>query len=288
MDVRDLGMTFAGGGNRAFYQLGFMNRWAGTLLPRVAAMSACSAGACVATLLLTGRQQETAEFWRDRRKHVVRNIDLANLFKPGRPIAPHGPIYRDTLLFALNEEGFSRIRATPFPIEVLATKFPGRLPPSVAVATGIGAYQLEKAVRSNVLHPSFGRALGFEPFVVDARECSSPTELTDLIISSSATPPFTPIGSFRANRLLDGGLIDNVPAFIAERHAAVTKTLILLTRPYPRSALGWKGSRLYLAPTEPIPISRWDYTRPELIEETIKLGERDAERHRLLVEEYLA
>jgi predicted acylesterase/phospholipase RssA len=46
--TRDIALTFAGGGNRAFYQLGLLNAWQETLLPRTAVVAACSAGACVA------------------------------------------------------------------------------------------------------------------------------------------------------------------------------------------------------------------------------------------------
>ena len=113
----------------------------------------------------------------------------------------------------------------------------------------------------------------------DARACETAEELADLVIASSATPPFTPVGAFRDRRLLDGGLVDNVPAFVAEHDPAVRRNLVLLTRQYPDEVVGRRGTRLYVAPSEPVPVSRWDYTRPDLIEETVALGERDADRH---------
>src|SRR3970040_341370 len=45
---RELAVTFAGGGNRAFYQVGFVERWWSDLAPRIRAVSACSAGASTA------------------------------------------------------------------------------------------------------------------------------------------------------------------------------------------------------------------------------------------------
>jgi hypothetical protein len=205
----------------------------------------------------------------------------------GRSPAPHGPIYRDTLLYALGAGGLERVRALPFPLHVLASAWPRAVPAAVAVTAGIAAYQTEKALRRRLVHPSLGRALGFRPFVADARECATAEELADLVIASSATPPFTPVGAFRDRRLLDGGLVDNAPAFVAERDQAVRRNLVLLTRQYPAEAVGHRGQRFYVAPSEPVPVSRWDYTNPALLEATVALGERDADRYAPLVEAFL-
>ena len=51
---------------------------------------------------------------------------------------------------------------------------------------------------------------------------------------------------------------------------------------------GQLGKRLYLAPTRPVPTHRWDYTRPELIRETIELGASDAALHWPAVERFLS
>jgi len=81
--------------------------------------------------------------------------------------------------------------------------------------------------------------------------------------------------------------VDNAPAFVAEQEDGVKRNLVLLTRPYPESSVGWKGTRLYLCPTEPVPINRWDYTSAERVDATVALGRLDAERHLLPLEEFL-
>jgi predicted acylesterase/phospholipase RssA len=113
--------------------------------------------------------------------------------------------------------------------------------------------------------------------VFDARDCETPDELADLVIASSSTPPFTPVGNFRGRRLLDGGIIDNAPAFLVERCEGVTKNLVILTRPYPAGVTGVHGTRLYIEPTAPIPIHRWDYRESADVEATLELGRRDAQ-----------
>lgn len=276
--TRDLALTFAGGGNRAFYQLGLMNRWSERLLPRTGAIAACSAGAFVATLMLTGRHEIVRSFFLERRRGVVRNFDWKKLLRFESP-APHAPIYRDTLLFAFDEGGLESIRAQPFPVYVVSSAFPRRIPAVAAAGLGLATYNLEKSVRKAMVHPRWGRLVGFSPLVFDARACETKEELASLILASSATPPFTPIGSFRGKALLDGGLIDNVPAFAAEADAKIRRNLVLLTRPYPAPALRDQAARTYFAPTQPVPIERWDYTRPHLLDETIAMGEREAEVH---------
>jgi predicted acylesterase/phospholipase RssA len=278
MRQRDVAITFAGGGNRAFFQLGLMKRLAPVLEPRLGAIAACSAGACVATLWLAERADETHAFWIKRREGVKKNIDVRRLLR-NEPMAPHGAVYRDTLLFSFREGGFEKVVSQPFPIWILAAHFPALLPSPLAVLAGLGAYSLEKSMRPDMVHPSWGKKLGFRPFIFDARDCRSAEELADLILASSATPPFTPIGRFGGEALLDGGMVDNAPAFLAERDAAIKLNVVLLTRPYPTQVLGRQGARYYIAPSEPVPVERWDYTRPERLGATIDMGEREAGAH---------
>ncbi|MBL4688205.1 MAG: patatin-like phospholipase family protein [Nannocystaceae bacterium] len=275
---RNLGLTFAGGGNRAFYQLGLLHQWAERILPRTAAIAACSAGACVVTLFLAERERITRDFWRARRQHVTKNVDFTRLLR-GRGIIPHGRIYRDTLLCAYADGGLQRIRAQPFPILIVTAEIPRLMTSTAAALLGFSAYNLEKRVRRNMVHPTLSRRLGFRPHVVDARECETPEELTDLVIASSSSPPFTPVGRFRGRRLLDGGLIDNVPASAAEDVDGVQYNLVMMTRPYPAEVTGQQGKRLYIAPTVVPPVTAWDYTNPDLIDATIAQGEREAELH---------
>jgi predicted acylesterase/phospholipase RssA len=283
---RDLALTFAGGGNRSFYQLGLLNRWEETLIPRVAAIAACSAGACVIATFLSGRREEARRFWLNRASGITSNFDWRKLLRGERP-APQGEIYRDTLLVTFADGGLERIRQQPFPIYVLAAAFPWLLPRTVSIALGIGLYSAERTVRK-APHPRSPQLIGFTPVAVDARACESVEELANLILASSATPPFTPIGNFRGLRLLDGGMIDNAPAFLAERHAEARRSIVFLSRPYHPSVLGIQKHRLYLAPTHPTPINRWDYTRPHLLDETVAMGEREAAIHQPLLDSYLA
>ena len=275
--TRDLAITFAGGGSRAFYQLGFLERHGEELLPRTASMAGCSAGAAMATLVLSGRVVEAQRFFANERRGVRGLVHLGSLRREGSPF-PHEGIYRRTLLHGLSEGGFERIKSSPFPLYVVASAFPRRMPIPVGIALGMAAYQLEKAARPERLHPKLTHRLGFDAHVQDARECESPEDLVELILSSSSTPPFTRRGRHSGKRLLDGSLIDNAPAFLAEREPGVRRNLVILTRPYPDGATGLRGDRLYVAPKEKLPIARWDYREVAPVEETLAVGREDAAR----------
>jgi predicted patatin/cPLA2 family phospholipase len=153
---------------------------------------------------------------------------------------------------------------------------------------GLGAYALERSLRPDLIHSTFGARAGFRALAFDARECRTPAELADLIIASSATPPFTSIGSYAGQRLLDGGIIDNTPAFLAERVSGVTRNLVMLTQPRTNHLTGLRIPRLYIAPDEPLQIKTWDYTRPHLLEATIARGERDAAEYAPRLDQFLA
>ncbi len=284
--VRDLAITFAGGGNRAFYQLGLLKQWGERLLPRTAGVAACSAGAYVICLYIAQREQQAWDYWLKARAHVRKNFTFSNALK-GKSIAPHAQVYPDTIRHMLQDGGFERIKAAPFPILVLTAGFPHLLPSSLATLVGLLGYQVEKAAKPAQIHPKWGRALGFRPIVADARDCHDVDELTALLLASGSTPPVTPLGSFRGEALLDGGLVDNVPAFVADDIPGATRNLVLLTRAYPRAKFT-DGRRLYIAPSHPVPVHRWDYTRPDLLQATIDMGAREAALHGPVLERFLS
>jgi predicted acylesterase/phospholipase RssA len=283
---RNLGICFAGGGQRAFLQLGFLERWWSRLAPRIGAASACSAGACFSVIYLTGRQPVTHQFWLARRRGITRNFRWSAALR-GERLTPHIPIYPDTMRYALAEGGFERIKALPFPLLILTAELPPGLPAPLAVTLGMGGYTFERQLAHGALHPKAGQRVGFTPWAMDARDCASPDELVALVLASSATPPFTPLGRVRGRLLLDGGIVDNAPASLAEA-PGIDRTVVLLTRSYPAKNVGWQGRRLYLVPSERPPISRWDYTSEERVEATIAMGRREAERVAPLIEDFLA
>ena len=153
--MRDLGLTFAGGGNRCFYQQGLLERWGDLLWPRVAAVAAASAGAAISILMLSGRADLARTHWDGLRKGLTKNLDPARLLR-GETLAPHGRIYRSTLVHALEEGGLAQLKALPFPLYVLCAVPPAGWHIGAATWLGLGFYALEKKLRPVDIHPRAG------------------------------------------------------------------------------------------------------------------------------------
>jgi hypothetical protein len=88
--------------------------------------------------------------------------------------------------------------------------------------------------------------------------------------------------------LIDGGVIDNNPAFVTEQVTSVRKNIVMMTRPYPAERTGVQGDRLYVAPSIELPADCWDYRRDAPIEGNLAIGEAEALRHASALDRLLA
>lgn len=282
-----LGLTFAGGGNRSFYQTGLWERWGNQLLPRLGAVAACSAGAAVSVLVFAERVEQARVAFA-RRRVGIRGLFDAKRLRAGRRPFPHNEVYRATLHEAIDADALRRLRERPFPLMILCTAFPPRMPKLAAIAAGLALYEAEKARVPGLLHPTTAHKVGFTPRAWDARACETVDELVELVIASSSTPPFTSLGRFRGETLIDGSMIDNAPAYLVDEVPGITRSLVMLTRPYAEQHIGRRDHRLYVAPSAPLPVSRWDYREVAPIEQTVEAGRRDAARYEAALDALLA
>lgn len=262
-------VVFAGGGNRCFWQAGF---WL-TIEPHLSSapknIASVSAGAAISCALFSGCfdavLENTLETMRSNRK----NRYWKNLLSD-EPIHPHNRLYRQIIETSINQQGLETLHKGPIN-HILVAHIPNWLKPRTATLVGIIGYQLEKKLFAPV-HPNFGRKLGFESEFIKAQDCQTIAMLTDLILGSSCTPPFTP-QMYRSGRpVLDGGMIDNVPVHGIADYTG--NTLVLCSRPYKK--LPESGDRLYVAPSKPVAVESWDYTNPEGVLNSFNQGKADA------------
>ena len=273
-------VVFAGGGCRCFWQLGFWQTAAPVLELRPRVVGAVSAGAAMACTVLADRIEAVVEDFKVRVTHNRRNIYPGNLLR-GQPLCPHEAMYRAAILAALDEEALAGLHAGP-EVRVLLTcppRFwlPGPMAGWASLGLGFVAY-LTDVVSGNRIHARWGRRVGFRPQIVSIRDCRTPEELADLILQSSCTPPALPLYCRDGHPVLDGGIVDNTPVEAVETRETRGSTLVLLTRHYPPERLPRIPGRTYVAPSEPIKVSVWDYTSPDKVQRTYDLGRRDGER----------
>jgi len=264
-------VVFAGGGCRCFWQLGFWSAAAHRLGLEPERIGAVSAGAAMACAALTGIQEEIVEYFAGRVAANPGNFLPRNWLR-GEPVFPHERIYRDTILAMTDDERLARLHAGP-DVRVVLGRPPRRAGRFGTLALGLLGSQIDALVNRGV-HCVWGRRLGFRPEVVSVRACRDAEELAALLLHSSCTPPALPLYHRDGWPVLDGGIIDLAPVEAVEpaRH-----TLVLLTRRFPPSALPRVPGRTYVQPSQPVPISTWDYASPERVRETFALGVRDGE-----------
>ncbi len=276
-------VVFSGGGNRCWWQAGWWDVVAPAIALKPRVIAGVSAGAATACMLYASDTRWTMDYYREALKHNRRNAYWGNLFRratdPDDPHAarvfPHAAIYRRALHDILGGERFTKLKAEAPEIRISYARLPRGLGPRAALAVGMVAYNIDKHWKKS-LHPTIGRRLGFKPEVARLQDCESIDALVSLIISSSCTPPFTPV-EYRGGRpTLDGGMVDNVPVDAADPGLS---TLVLLTRRYAgRADTFTHQGRVYVQPSRKVAIGAWDYTDAPAMRVTYDQGRSDGER----------
>ncbi len=264
-------ISFAGGGNRCYWQGGFHEAASERLDLSAPRMVAASAGAfaCIYSLLGLGPRVRALVYAGCGPQ--VKNFDFA-AWRAGKPLCPVGGLYRALIDEVIDAPGLARLQVMT-DLSVALTRLPGWLPAALGAPIGIAAYQIEKKLFHPV-HPRFGRALGFRQEFVRVRDMENPAALGDLLIASSCVPPFMPITRIGGVPAFDGGLVDNVPVAPLEPvEKDGGRTLVLLTRQYqhvPRVA-----NRTYVQPSEPVRVKQFDVTDPAGMRAAYELGLKD-------------
>ncbi len=263
-------VVFSGGGCRCFWQLGFWSVAAPALRIEPRVIAAVSAGAAFATAALLDVVDVVLEDFKRRTSANSRNVYPRNALR-GDPMFPHEAIYRGAIMTTLDGVQMDRLQ-TGADLRIVLARPPGWSGERLGFAIGCAAFALDRYELR--VHARWGRRFGFTPEIVSARDCRSPEELANVILHSSCTPPLLPLYRRGQSIVLDGGLIDNAPAAWV---GAARSTLVMVTRHYPKDALPRVPGRSYVCPSREVPIVKWDYTSPALVQETFDLGRRDGE-----------
>lgn len=266
-------VIFAGGGSRCLWQVGFWdgaNRGGLSLSRSVDYAASTSAGCAMALAVMLDRGPQALQLFKRLTAENPANIHWANL-KPGsgKPLLPHMEMYRRALEEFLRPEDLEALADKR--VEFMMARFPRLLPSSLGALVAFSIYGLEKHLTGS-LHPSWTRKLGFTQMVASNKDAKDISELVDAVLASSCVPPVLPSEPFKSQRVLDGGIIDNVPAHLADGREGLT--LVLLSKRY-KSELPASEIRTYVQPSEAITIDKFDYANPEGLQQTYDLGYKD-------------
>ncbi|QFT55179.1 patatin-like phospholipase family protein [Microbulbifer sp. THAF38] len=277
-------VVFAGGGGRCTWQIGFWEAIADQIKLEPRVLTGVSAGAMIAGLILIGRATTSVDYFSSVFSANRRNVYWRNLLGK-EPVFPQYEIYKKGIR-ELFSDRFKNLKSSA-ELRVAVSRPPTWLPASLGLAVGGAIYYSNKYLLHK-LHSKTARRLGYKQDFFRAQDCADVGEFERLILSSSCTPPFTPRLSLDGRQALDGGVVDNVP--VEGIDPGEGRVLILLTRRY-RGFPDWftqpMGKQLwtYVQPSEPPPISVWDFTNPEGIVRTYEIGRRDG---RLFLQNMLA
>jgi hypothetical protein len=224
------------------------------------------------TAAMLGRGAEGLALFKGLTAENPGNIHWWNL-KPGSgaPLLPHMRMYRQALEMFLSESDLQQLADRR--LEFLMARAPRYLQGGLATMFAFSVYGAEKHLTGRV-HPRWTRRLGFQPLVYGNRDADSVADFIDMILASSSVPPVLPTERYRGEAILDGGMIDSVPAFLTDNGEG--NTLVLLSKRY-RRELPQQPGRRYCQPSEPIRMDKFDYANPEGLQQTYDLGYRDGQ-----------
>ena len=265
--------VFAGGGSRCFWQLGF---WQGAneagvaLTQSVQYAASTSAGCIVATAALLDRTEEALTLFKSYTDANPSNIHWDN-WRPGQEgrLLPHMEMFLDAARAFLSPADLEQLASKR--LEFLVTRIPGLWPAGFAAMVAFAVYGLDKRITGS-LHPSWTQKLGFEPRVWSNQDAHDLEDFIAMMMASSSVPPVLPSPPYRGDRVLDGGIIDNVPAHLADSRPG--KTLVLLSKRY-RHPLPEGGVRTYVQPSQAITLDKFNYADPVALQAVYDLGLAD-------------
>lgn len=267
-------VSFPGGGNRCYWQGGFWEAAAPALNLAPARVVGVSGGAFAAAYSLLELGPEVRALVVEGCGRGLPNFDWRGL--PRGDAFPVASMYRELLDTILDASALDAIKARGVDLQVVVSRPPRRWPPSLAAAIGLGAYQLEKKLRSPV-HPRWGAMLGFTPTHVSVRTLPHARAWADATFASACVPPIIGIQTIDGKPAMDGGFTDNVPIEpLREVEKEGGRTLVLLTRRY--ASIPSVPNRVYVQPSESLDVGQFDIRRPKAILQAYERGLRDGER----------
>ncbi len=262
---------FAGGGSRCFWQLGF---WEGAkaagldLQGSVKFAGSTSAGCAMASAAVLDRSQDALTLFKGFTAQNPKNIHWQNInpLRPG-PLLPHGRMYREAMNEFIGPADLQALKKTS--VHLLMSSYPKWLTGTIGAATALCIYGLEKTLRKDPIHPKWPAKAGFKPVVGRAEDCETPKDYIDMVLAASCVPPVLPDGRLGNRKVLDGGLIENIPVRLADDEPG--DTLVLLSRMYERPLPAKRGVT-WVQPSKSIKIDKFDYANPDGLQETFDLG----------------
>ncbi|UOG32391.1 patatin-like phospholipase family protein [Leptospira noguchii] len=284
--------AIAGGGCKAFYGLGFGHEIKSWGL-KFREVSGVSAGAAMVLCLISGDEEECVAFFENIVRKNPANFYWSRLFK-GERAFPHEEMYRKTIRFGMNFQKIIQsgikvyihtLRAIPKE-DSLKNKF--RLARLIA-ETAKAFLEDERDKKRGLNTERMQRVLrnwNMKEVLFTEKDFEDEQTVEQIILNSSSVPPVVSVQTLEREYYFDGGLTNNL---LLEAFPPDKKTIGIYYEP---TTIVGKDPKLlercYLqTPSEPLPITSFDYTDPIGVRKAYELGKRDARFNKHKIFEYL-
>ncbi|EMJ96503.1 patatin-like phospholipase family protein [Leptospira alstonii] len=285
-------LAIAGGGCKAFYGLGFGHELKSWGL-KFREVSGVSAGAAMALCLICGDEEECVSFFENIVRKNPANFYFSRLFK-GERMFPHEEMYRKTIRFGMDFQKIIKsgtkvfihtLRAIPKE-DSLKNKF--RLARSIA-ETAKAFLEDERDRKRGLNTERMQRVLrnwNMKEVLFTEKDFEDENTVEQIILNSSSVPPVVSVQSLDKEYYFDGGLTNNL---LLEAFPPDKKTIGIYYEP---TTIVGKDPKLLercflQSPSEPLPITSFDYTDPVGVRGAYELGKQDARLNKDKIFEYL-
>ena len=267
-------IVFSGGGNRCWWQAGFVERLSQHACWNARQLLGASAGSGIATAFATGRIRRSLEVAIQRFDATPRNVRWRELLRGRRPfVLPL--IYPDWISSFLDAHDFAQLKQSALKVQVAITRPVSYLPLPLASLLALGLYSTEK-FWLKTFHARLPHRLGFRAQYLDLAQGVDLAEARTWLLASAAAVPLTPTYRVHGRPALDGGFYDNLP--LPPDRADDPDTLVLLTRhraDLPR--IFEHQCRVYIQPSHPVAAINMDCTSGANVRATFEQGLREAD-----------
>lgn len=264
-------VVFSGGGTRCIWQGGFMHVLRNEVPLAPSRITGVSGGAASSCGFVTNRGMCVLDAMIEKFEQHDRNLPLHEPFDDNPGNSPHQMIYRDVIETCFGDEEARGMICNGPSLGILIARPPDEGWPKLTGAAMTLVYEADTILRSNP-HLIWPEAAGMYGEMIDGCDAARQNCLTDLVCAAATIPPAFDPPIWGGKPAVDAGMIDQAPMPVPDEGT----TLILLTKRF--TDIPDTPGRTYVMPSEAVPADKIDFTDPQKLRDTWRLGEEDARR----------
>lgn len=272
-------IAFTGGGNRCWWQAGFVSALQRMDWEMPQSVIACSAGAGIAAALIT---ETTLEALRACKALYSDNLNIVHwAHRPylSQPRFAQDIIYPKWLQEFLGPTEFLKLRTSNFKVSV--AKLENQRRKHWAMLTAAFRYLMNHDdVKWPETQPKPRKVAGLTADFLDLSDCENLPQALRCLEATAAAAPFVSGREYKGKIYFDGGYLCPSPSFLNTHSKEPLGCLTLLTRHRSDRPLTFQylGST-YVQPSRPIPVATWGCTSATDIDAAFRLGQEDAAKY---------